>query len=418
MTDFSMIPSYFIDDASLLARHLVGQRDGRRTGRTGEALDCAGGGRRIRAAIYPGHRHRSRTFDEFLRLTYGDERWQASTRAVYSSPRPTTIKYRNHDKKENVYDDERNIVGFVLSRRTQQERRVPTTCTCCRRSTTTPANGDRFGLNAWYIHSNRGTAPADDRLRATTRQFDNRTARTHAAQRALVGPSAAGTGRRRRKPDTSHSWTAYDYRQRQGQRHPGGHDPFAEQDRIPSTGRPTGEYSVGGKWLFTAGLSAHQHFVESADKNIIRQQGDKAVVGYDKGRIELDGSLSAKWRPTERLGLVGRPARRTCTEPPGVPRHPRLLRRLRAFRSAATSWRKASVSRNYRFPTLNDLYFLPGGNPDLQQRTGRQLTTPALSFAVGKEGALHAVGVGVVVRPAHRRLDSVAADGKGILLAA
>ena len=26
---------------------------------------------------------------------------------------------------------------------------------------------------------------------------------------------------------------------------------------------------------------------------------------------------------------------------------------------------KASISRNYRFPTLNDLYFLPGGNPDL-----------------------------------------------------
>ena len=24
---------------------------------------------------------------------------------------------------------------------------------------------------------------------------------------------------------------------------------------------------------------------------------------------------------------------------------------------------KASISRNYRFPTLNDLYFLPGGNP-------------------------------------------------------
>ncbi len=46
-----------------------------------------------------------------------------------------------------------------------------------------------------------------------------------------------------------------------------------------STGRPTGSIPSEAKWFFTAGLSAHQHFVESADKNIIRQQGDKAVVG-------------------------------------------------------------------------------------------------------------------------------------------
>lgn len=34
---------------------------------------------------------------------------------------------------------------------------------------------------------------------------------------------------------------------------------------------------------------------------------------------------------------------------------------------------KASVSRNFRFPTLNDLYFLPGGNPDLKNERGRGL---------------------------------------------
>ena len=31
---------------------------------------------------------------------------------------------------------------------------------------------------------------------------------------------------------------------------------------------------------------------------------------------------------------------------------------------------KASVSRNYRYPTLNDQYFLPGGNPDLKPERG------------------------------------------------
>ena len=42
-------------------------------------------------------------FDEFLRLTYGDDHWQTSTRVVYSSS-PNEYSYRNHDKKENIYD--------------------------------------------------------------------------------------------------------------------------------------------------------------------------------------------------------------------------------------------------------------------------------------------------------------------------
>ena len=46
---------------------------------------------------------------------------------------------------------------------------------------------------------------------------------------------------------------------------------------------------------------------------------------------------------------------------------------------------KASVSRNYRFPTLNDLYFLPGGNPDLKKEHGFTYDA-GLSFATGRDG--------------------------------
>jgi iron complex outermembrane receptor protein len=46
---------------------------------------------------------------------------------------------------------------------------------------------------------------------------------------------------------------------------------------------------------------------------------------------------------------------------------------------------KASLSRNYRFPTLNDLYFLPGGNPDLRSESGWTYDG-GVSFAVGKQG--------------------------------
>ena len=47
---------------------------------------------------------------------------------------------------------------------------------------------------------------------------------------------------------------------------------------------------------------------------------------------------------------------------------------------------KASVSRNFRFPTLNDLYFLPGGNPDLKKEHGISYDG-GVSFAVGRGGS-------------------------------
>lgn len=45
---------------------------------------------------------------------------------------------------------------------------------------------------------------------------------------------------------------------------------------------------------------------------------------------------------------------------------------------------KASITRNYRFPTLNDLYFLPGGNTDLKRESGFTYEA-GLSFAVSKD---------------------------------
>ena len=61
----------------------------------------------------------------------------------------------------------------------------------------------------------------------------------------------------------------------------------------------------------TADLSVHQHLVESVDKNVLpmkdpQQLGGnrkKVPVGYDQGRVELSGYVSAKYQPTDRLGL-------------------------------------------------------------------------------------------------------------------
>lgn len=377
MTDFSMIPSYFIDDASLLHG-------------TSSVSETGGGlGGAVKLSTKPAQNNgfglqyvqgvgSFKTFDEFLRLTYGNKNWQLSTRAVYSSS-PNEYKYRNHDKKENIYDDNHNIIGqyYPVERNRSGSFKD---LHILQEAYYNSDSGERFGLSAWYINSNR-ELPMLTTDYGEAAEFDNRQ-REHTFRGVLSWDHLRSNWKVAAKAGYIHTWMAYDYKR------DAGNGIMTSMTRSRSKvntfyGQADGEYYIGSKWLFTASLSAHQHLVESRDKNIILQQGDKAIIGYDKGRIELSGSVSAKWRPIERLG-VSVVLREEMFGTEWTPLIPAL------FVDGVLSKRgnivaKASVSRNYRFPTLNDLYFLPGGNPDLKKENGWTYDA-GLSFAIGNEG--------------------------------
>ena len=377
MTDFSMIPSYFIDDASLLHG-------------TSSVNETGGGlGGAVKLSTKPANADgfglqyiqgvgSFKIFDEFIRLTYGNQHWQTSTRAVFSSS-PNDYKYRNHDKKENIYDENMNIIDqyYPIERNRSgafkdfhllQEVYYNT------------GKGDRFGLNAWYIYSNRELAMLTVDYGDET-EFENRQ-REHTFRGVLSWDHMRETWKLGAKAGYIYTWMAYDYKRDVGNGN------MAHMTRSRSRintfyGQVDGEYYIGKKWLFTANLSLHQHIVESEDKNIIRQDGNKAIVGYRKGRPELSAAVSAKWRPIDRLGLsvVVREEMFGKEWTPVIPAF---------FMDGVLSKKgnlvaKASVSRNFRYPTLNDLYFLPGGNPDLKHESGWTYDA-GLSFAVGKEG--------------------------------
>ena len=378
MTDFSMIPSYFIDDASLLhGTSSVNETGGGLGGlvRLSTApADIRGFGLQYIQGI-----GMFRTFDEFLRLEWGDEHWQVSTRAVYQSS-ANDFKYRNRDKKENIYDDEMNIVGSYYPTERNKSGAFDDVHVLQEVYYDT-RRGDRFGLNAWYINSNRElplltTDYADDK------QFENRQ-REHTLRSVLSWDHYRSDWKVAAKAGYIHTWMAYDYRKDPGS---GIMNSITRSRNKVDTfyGQADGEYTPNGNWFFTAGISAHQHLVESIDKDIILQQGGKDIVGYDKGRIELSASVSAKWRPTERLGMsvVLREVMYGTSWSPVIPAF--FADCLLSRRGSVVA--KASVSRNYRFPTLNDLYFLPGGNPGLNSEKGIAYEA-GLSFAVGKEGA-------------------------------
>lgn len=362
MTDFSTIPSFFIDKASLLH----GSSSVNETG--------GGLGGLVRLSTTPrvpegAHAQYVQgvgsfsTFDEFARFSYGGEHWSSSTRVVYSSS-PNDYKYVNHDKKVNIYDDDHNIIGSyhpVERNRSGafhdlhalQEIYYDT------------KKGSRFGLNIWYIHSNR-ELPMLTTDYGEESQFENRqrerTLRTVASWDLL-----RDRWRLTARGGYIHTRMAYDYRREVAPDH------WASMTRSRSRvntfyGQVDGDWNPSRRWFFTAGVSAHQHFVRSEDKNIILQDGDRAIVGYDKGRIELSASASAKWQPVEPVGisLMLRQEMFGTRWAPVIPAlfvDGLLLRRHNVML-------KASVSRNHKFPTLNDLYFLPGGNPNLRSEKG------------------------------------------------
>ena len=376
MTDFSMIPSYFIDDASLLhGTSSVNETGGGLGGSvklSTQSADADGFGLQFIQGIGS-----FKTFDEFLRLTYGNEHWQSSTRLVYSSS-PNDYSYRNHDKKENVYDENMNIIGQYYPKEKNRSGSFKD-MHLLQEVYYNTRKGDRFGLNAWYIQSNR-ELPMLTTDYGDENDFENRQ-RENTFRGILSWDHMRENWKLGVKGGYIHTEMKYDYKR------DAGNGVMTSMTRSRSKvntfyGQTEGEYYIGKKWLFTLNASAHQHFVESRDKNIIRQDGNKAIVGYSKGRTELSGSTSAKWQPNDRMGM-SIVFREEMYGEDWTPLIPAFFIDGVVSRKGNIMF-KASASRNFRFPTLNDLYFLPGGNPNLKRESGWTYDVGA-SFAIGKE---------------------------------
>ena len=297
MTDFSMIPSYFVDDAQLLhgtsSVNVTGGGLGGAVMLATKPAGTQGFGLQYTQGIGSFW-----TTDEFLRLTYGNDRWQTSTRVVYSSS-PNEYSYRNHDKKENIYDDEHNIIGSYYPREKHDDGAFRD-FHLLQEAYYNTGNGDRFGLNAWLIASKRGLG------RMTTDYGDPKKFINEQRERTLRSVLSWDHLRRNWKVAAKagyiYSWFAYDYANDVGN----GKLEYMTNSRnwyhtLFVSGE--GEYYIGHKWLFTAQADLHQHFVTNNDRRIISQDMNRKTIGYNHARTELSTSITAKWMPTERLGL-------------------------------------------------------------------------------------------------------------------
>ena len=107
------------------------------------------------------------------------------------------------------------------------------------------------------------------------------------------------------------------------------------------------DWYLSPKWMFKANASVNLNAVNSYDKY------DK--TGYDKQRAEASLFATAKYRPAKGLSF----AEDLRAESYGQ----HLTPLIPAFFAEYVLWPqaglvvKASVARNFRYPSLNDLYF-------------------------------------------------------------
>ncbi|MCM1037348.1 MAG: TonB-dependent receptor [Bacteroides sp.] len=362
-TDFSTIPSAFIDRATLLhGSSSLAESSGGLGGAV--VLGSEAERRPGWHASYTQGIGSFSTFDEYLTVGYGGGRWRSSTRVAYSSS-PNDFPYRNHDKKENIYDDDHNIVATYYPRERNRSGAYHD-FHAMQDVGYDAGRAGRLALSAWYMSSDR-------ELPLLTTDYADGTAsenkRREQTLRAVASWTRTGEHHRiDARAGYSHTWTAYDYR-----RDPGS-GVLATLSRSRSSvdtymGRGLYEWLPSDRLSVSAEAQVSHAAVRSVDGQALDPiTGGLIPVGYRHGRTDCSLTASAKWRPSRRLGMslilredaygdrITSPVPALLLDLVPLPRANLLVR--------------ASVSRNHRAPTLNDLYYMPGGNPDLRDETG------------------------------------------------
>ena len=354
--DFSTIPSYFIDNVTLY--------------HGGSSINITGGGLggAVEMATEPVLRDglhgqyvfgigSFKTYDQFLRLTYHKNRWSLSTRIAYATS-DNDFEYTNYDKKVDVKDEygyiidsyhpkERNKSGYFKDLHLLQEAYYDM------------GHYGKLGLNVWYTYNKRGLPFLSVDYKDDADFVNEQRANT--LRNVLSWNMHRTSWNLQVKGGYTYHETNYNYYTTR----------TSERTNITNSQSYTNtaflssnfDWDIASQWLFTAGTSVYYNHVKSADKSPYHS-GDN----FNRKRVDADATAQIRWRPLPSLSFAAvlRGERHGTTTVPLIP----------AFFADYILYKpwnvvmKASVSKNYRYPSMDDLYFQPGGNPNLQPEKG------------------------------------------------
>lgn len=354
--DFSTIPAYFIDEANLYHGASSINVTG---GGLGGAIDMMSKpvmqqGFHAQYVQGIGSFH---TFDQFLRLMYRSGKWTSSTRAVYSTSK-NDFRYTNYDKKNDVYDDAGNLIdsyhpeetnksGYFDDVHVMQEIGYDAT------------NADKLNLAVWYSYSKRGlpflSVDYKDDSDFTNESVKNTLRGVMSWNHHKTDWSMTLRG------GYSYSDVAYDYFTKRASVQ----TDITHSQSYTNTAFAQGnaDWSITPALLLTGGASLYYNHVRSADRSPYH-----VGENFNLGRADADMNIQIRWRPYDILTISG-VVREEAHGSKWIAPIPALFADVVLYKPLNLVL-KASVARNYRYPSMDDMYFQPGGNPNLKAEKG------------------------------------------------
>ncbi len=383
-TDFSLLPAYFIDKASLF---YGGSSIALGSGGLGGAvmLDNSLGELRDGLSVrYIQGIGSFTTFDEFLSLGYSRGDWKAETRVSLSTSK-NDFSYLNRDKKLNIYDEDRNIIDSYHPRE-KNINGAYRDLNVMQQVEWTPHRSTRLALRLWWADSHREvpltTVDYSGKQNYENLNLDN-------TLRAVASWQESGT-KWKMKSSIGYirTWNGYDYGIDNGS---GVMNKLTTSRSHISTlqASVSGDYTPMESLWLTASARWLRNDIDSRDYASLTSD-----PGWDKSRNEGEMSVSARWQfaPASGVSLVVRESLLGSTWSP-------LTASLMADWQVVNRLSlRASVSRNAKMPTLSDLYFIPGGNPSLLPET-------SMSYDIG--GTLNLPWITVTANGYFSRIDDM-----------
>lgn len=357
MVDLSMIPSFFVDGGEVyLGATSVGVTGGGLGGAV--VLTTDNKPRQGLQVQYNQNIASYRTFDEYLRVSVGRNNLSSTTRLLCSSS-ANDFPYINRNKVGHPTERNRSCDYNDLHLLEELAWQSP--------------RAGLWSLKVWYTDSHRGVP----KLTVDYREDDLTKAWQDERSLRSVGEWSHHFGgvRLRARGGYNQNGLNYVYQFSKG----GGevqrgvdatsltHHLFATADA---------EWSIGNNLMLAANVGANRYNVDSHDVAPL------VPTGYTASRNELSARTSARWKPTRWLGVAAN-LREEWRDGVASPLIPALFVDVALWPEIGLIV-SSSVARNYHHPTLNDLYYVPGGNPDLQPEQGTTYDLGA-EFGIDRE---------------------------------
>jgi len=354
--DFSTIPAYFIDEANLYHGASSINLSSGGLGGAVELLTKPVQNEGFHAQYIQGIGSFS-TYDQFLRTDYRKGRWSASTRVVYSTSK-NDYTYTNRDKKVDVRDEygittmsyhpeERNKSGYFDDVHAMQDLYFDA------------GKGHQLGLNVWYTYSKRGLPFLSVDYKDDT-DFKNEH-ESNVIRGVLSWNYHNETSKLAVKGGYEYSDMGYDYyTTRQDTK-----TSITKSQSYTNVAFLQADYDwmINSKLMFTAGASMYNNHVKSSDKSPFHY-GDN----FDKGRTDTELNAQLRWRPLTALSFAA-VVREGMYGSDIISPIPAFFADVILYKPWNLVF-KSSIARNYRYPSMDDLYFQPGGNSSLKPESG------------------------------------------------